>query len=233
MQQSGCEALCTCMQQLPLKCQKPPPSLHCFTQDHNLYSEKVYVMPRILKCNHQLCSGSISTFCQTPLSSFGMNSLHISVISWTMFMQVLWVCVSCFHMCLHVGSHLCNNVLKLQKSLQICVTSFHFSLIFYVQPQPTTQQHSLLKLHSLCLPCVAKKIFCIYIHIYHSFWTNLRAKGASSSKTSIPAHQSLVTVSFSYQLPKKIPYYGNTHISHYLSLVIKCSISDNLHKPTG
>jgi len=88
-------------------------------QDHNLYSEKVHLIPRILKCNNQLCSGIISTFCQTPLSSFGMNSLHISVFSWTMFMQVLWVCVSRFHVCLHVGSRLCN-VLKLQKSLQIC-----------------------------------------------------------------------------------------------------------------
>jgi len=95
-------------------------------KDHNLYNEKIYLIPRILKCNHQLCSWIVSTFCQTPLSSFGKNSLHTSVISSTILMQVLWVCASCFHVCLRVGSHLCNNVLKLQKSLQICVTSFHF-----------------------------------------------------------------------------------------------------------
>jgi len=53
-------------------------------------------------------------------------------------------------------------------------------------------------------------------------------KGASSSKTSVQAHQTLTTVSFGYQLLKMIPYYRNTHISYYLSLVIKCSISDKI-----
>jgi hypothetical protein len=104
-------------------------------QGHNLFNGKIYLIPRILKCNNQHCSWIIRTLCQTPLSRFGMNSIHISVISETILCRS---CGSVLHVstCVFNWDLACEIMFWSSKNSFRSVTSFQFPSYSSYSPSP-------------------------------------------------------------------------------------------------